>query len=990
MAMNKILYIIGLLFTLVTTSVAQRSVQGVIKNDRGEKFSGVKVAELGQPSNYAITDKDGFFTLQVNGEYLEVTLADVLYKRVEAADKLVEIILSQEKDRVGDLYYVKKTEQNSTQSFAVIGSEFLEKNATSSTRIQSALFGLLPGLHATQSAGWDGYASFNVRGTGAPLLIVDGFARSMSDIPLEGIESVQVLKDGAATALYGDMGASGVLLITTKRGRYNSFDIDVNYRHGFDFPINRPRMADAYTYAMAQNEALRNDGLPEKCYSEAVLNDLKEGKYNDLYANTNWIEEGTRDMSENNQLNVILRGGGQRVRYMAWLDYKNMFGLLNEKYTRYSDRYNSQMRRYVLDLCVNLDVDITSSTKLRFNTFGLINESKQPLAGIDAVYQNMYKVPAIAFPIKTQNGNWASNTMFKMNPLAVIGDAGYQQSNERLLYTDLRLTQDLSMFLKGLSAELVVAYDNSATFSEKGSKSYLYEVNYLSEDGALVSNTYNENTNLQISESKLSSQYMRFNWDAKLRYNRNFGKHVLDATAMFSQYMSETLNISESKYRQNIMGVLSYNYADRYMVDLVANCQGNSRLLEGDKYRLYPAVSAGWNLANEAFMGSFKQLNLLKIRASYGKSAWDNLSYGLDDHFYVGGGAYPFGDSMTNVNGFREQKLPMSILNPQTSDKYNIGVDVRLWDGFTATAEAFYEKRTNIQVADNVTSGMIGISLPNSLIGEQAYRGVELSAGWNKWHKDFNYYANVNAAWFDSEVIENGEGYKPYEYLSAKGHKVGQLFGLEAIGYFSDENDILTSPEHTFSEVRPGDVKYKDQNKDGKIDSEDRVAIGNSTSIPEMILGLNMGFEYKGFGIDMAFNGVFGLSKQLNVANVHQVLRNGNTNISSWYLEDRIRWTEETKDIANVPRLSTLSNANNYQTSTQWLEDGSFFKLRNLRLHYTLPQKWTEKMMMDKLQVYVKAQNVFSIDKIKYMNCEDLSLGYPDLFSLSLGVNINF
>ena len=190
--------------------------------------------------------------------------------------------------------------------------------------------------------------------------------------------------------------------------------------------------------------------------------------------------------------------------------------------------------------------------------------------------------------------------------------------------------------------------------------------------------------------------------------------------------------------------------------------------------------------------------------------------------------------------------------------------------------------------------------------------------------------------------------------------------------------------------VRPGDIKYKDQNGDRRIDSEDRVAIGHSTNVPKTVFGLNFGLEYKGFGIDMAFNGISGLTKLLNVENVHRPLRNGSANVSAWYMKDKIRWTEETRDFANVPRLSTLSNENNYQTSTQWIADGSFFKLRNVNIYYNLPKKWVNKVKLDKLQIYAKAQNVFSIDKIDYFNCEDLQLGYPDLFSLSLGLNINF
>ena len=495
---------------------------------------------------------------------------------------------------------------------------------------------------------------------------------------------------------------------------------------------------------------------------------------------------------------------------------------------------------------------------------------------------------------------------------------------------------------------------------------------------------------MQISSSKLSSQILRHSVEAKLNYDRAFGSHQVAAAVVYRQDGEDGLERNASYYRQNVMGVLGYNYNNRYMVDFVGNYYGTSILLKGDKFRFYPAVSAGWNLANEAFLRDVSYLDLLKLRASWGKSAIDNLSYGLGNHFWTGSGKYPFGDGMTEVNGLREQKLPIRQLNLETATKYNIGVDVRLWNNLTATAEYYYDHRTDILCSNNKVSSILGITAPQQNIGEVKSQGIELSLGWNDQIKDFKYYANANWAWNGSEVIENGQAYQPYDYLYTKGHKVGQLFGLEAIGYFRDEKDITDSPEQTFSTVRPGDIKYKDQNGDNRIDSEDRVAIGKSTAVPEMVYGLNLGFEYRGIGIDMVFNGISGLTKQLNVANVHRPLRNGNTNIATWYLKDKVRWTEQTKDIANLPRLSTLSNENNYQASTQWIADGSFFKLRTLNVHYTLPQKWSQKMKMDKFQVYARAENVFSIDKIDYFNCEDIALGYPDLFTVYVGLNINF
>ncbi|WP_320969383.1 SusC/RagA family TonB-linked outer membrane protein [Bacteroides nordii] len=990
--MKKKLYTIGMAFAFSLGVMAQQTLNGVVKDASGNPFPGVKISLVGEFRVNSTTDENGVFSLELEeGDYIELNYADVVLKRVKVTGEPMNIVLDSQKDAMTDLGFMKRTEENQTQSVSTIYADQLMKSATSTNRVNNALFGLISGLHLTQNVGWRTNAGMKIRGvSGSPLVLVDGFQRGLTNMTLEEIESVQVLKDGAATALYGARAANGVILINTKRGIYNSFDIDVNYRHGFNFPINQPEMADAYTYARAQNEALHYDGLPLQ-YTSSQLDKIKQGVNPHYYPNTDWVKEGMRDFSQNNQFNIMIRGGGKRVRYMALLDYKNEFGLLNEGYTHYSDRYNSQIRNYELDLRMNLDVDVTSATKLKFSLYGIIGEDKRPNMGIDAIFQNLYKVPSAAFPVKTINGNWGSNSIFKMNPIAAIADVGYVQENRRLLEGDMRLTQDLSMFTKGLNAEVAVAYDNSATFQDVGSKTYMYEIFNLSSAGIPVSQVGGSNSTMQISSSGLTAQFIRASVEAKLNYDRTFHNHQVSASVVYRQDMEEPLERNSSYFRQNVMGMVGYNYANRYMVDVIGNYYGTSVLLKGDKFRFYPAVSVGWNIANEAFLKDASQLDMLKLRASWGRSAIDGLDYGLSNYFWTGSGKYVFGESLgTSVSGLREQRLPVYQLKLETADKYNVGVDLRMWRYLTASAEVFYDRRTNILVSDNRTSGMLGVDPAKSNIGENETYGLELSLGWNRQLKDFSYYVNANWGLNNSEVIEDGQAYQPYDYLYTKGNKIGQLFGLEAIGYFRDEEDIANSPEQTFSVVRPGDIKYKDQNGDKKIDSEDRVSIGKSTSIPDMVFGLNLGFEYKGFGIDLTFNGVSGITKQLNVESVHRPLHNGNTNIATWYLKDKIRWTESTKDIANLPRLSTLSNENNYQVSTQWIEDGSFFKLRNLNVHYTLPQKWSEKMKMDKLQIYAKALNVFSIDKIKSFNCEDIALGYPDLFSVYVGLNINF
>lgn len=751
-------------------------------------------------------------------------------------------------------------------------------------------------------------------------------------------------------------------------------------------------MADAYTYARAVNEALHYDGLAPQ-YSESDLLAFKNQTNLELYPNVNWVDEGTRNVGESNQLSLLVRGGGNKLRYMGLFDYKNDFGLLNEQYTEYSDRYKSQIRSYDMRLRMNIDVDLTSSTQMQFGIVGVLNETKRPDASVSTIFENLYKVPSAAFPVKTSNNVWGSNLLYKMNPLAVIADQGYYQTNWRKLEANMRITQDLSMLLKGLKAEAAIAYDNTATFWENGSKTYRYEVTSYSNETGRTSMMYGDNSALEISSGGRSNsvleQTIRSNWELKLGYDRMWNGHQLSVAALYRQEMEESLGVNVSWYRHSIMGVASYNFRNKYLVDVVANNYGTSVLLKGDKYRFYPAVSAAWVLSNETFLKEQSIVDFMKLRFSYGRSAVDNLAYGLGKHFWSGKGQYFFGDSNTKMDGYMERKLPMRTLELETADKYNVGLDLLLFKNLSFTADMYYDRRTNILVSNKKVSSMIGIEVPQQNVGKVESRGLELSLGWKDEIRSFRYYANANVAFLDSKVIENGEAYQPYDYLYAKGHKVGQAFGLEAIGYFNDDEDIRNSPTQTFSTVRPGDVKYKDQNNDNRIDAYDEVAIGKSTIVPEMVYGLNLGFEYKGFGVDATFQGISGISTMLTTPHVYRPLRNNN-NISTWYLSDRIRWTESTKDIANVPRLSTLDNANNYRNSTQWLENGSFLKLRNLNIYYTFPQKWTERLQMDKLQIYVRAQDLFSLDHIKYLNCESLSLGYFDTMGVSLGLNINF
>lgn len=889
-----------------------------------------------------------------------------------------------------------RTAAKQTQAISAVTDGELSKNSTSNPL--NALYGLLSGLEMMQRSGWESNPTLILRGNAAPLTIIDGFPRALETLNIAEIESVTVLKDGPAAALWGARGANGVIMVTTKRGHQNTrMQVEANYTVGMEFPINQPSFANGYEYAAALNEALYYDGLDLK-YTHDELDAFKYGTNTDLYANTDWIKEGLRKHTLNNQLNVTMRGGGQRLRYFTMLSYKNDYGILNENYANYSERYTAQMRKYDLSLRMNIDVDITPFTLVQLSMQGSLRELKRPRTGESALFSGLYNTPSGAFPLRTSTGLWGSNSVLKDNPIARIADVGYYKVNPRMLQADLRIHQDLSMLTRGLSAEVAVAYDNKANYEETGSKNFKYQVNtpVLNAITGLydtVSENYGDDSALTISDGNLSEQYIKSTLEAQVNYNRTFGLHGVNGGLLYRMDSETGLGRYNTYKRMSMIAMAGYNYRSTYYIDLLLNHYGTSVLPFDNRFRNYSSISAAWVLSNEKFMKGLPFINNLKLRASYGRSGWDLISYELDRQYYVADGYYYFGDASSTASASREDKLAIDskMLNTEVSDKYNIGLDLQLFRKLNLTLDAFLDKRSDILVGgDALISSAIGIQVAQQNAGKQENKGFEVTLDWKEnTKKDFSYHAGVNFSYVKTKLIENGEGYKPYGYLSTKRHSVGQVFGLEAIGYFRDEKDIALSPEQAFSEVRPGDIKYKDWNNDNIIDDNDKHAIGYSSTIPEIYYGINLGFEYKGFGIDALFQGVAHYSKLLNVNSVYWPMRN-NLNISDWYLHDKIRWTEETKDIANVPRLTTLNNENNFQTSTQWLANGNFFKLRNLNIYYNLPQRWISKIRLEKCQIFARANNVFSLDHIDYLNCEDLRVTYPDMFSIYFGATIKF
>ncbi|MCM0721053.1 TonB-dependent receptor [Parabacteroides sp. W1-Q-101] len=884
----------------------------------------------------------------------------------------------------------------SEESTVAVSTIYMDASKTSDINPANSLYGRLPGLISLQGStvAWDNDPTMYVRGlatmgTGTPLVLIDGFERPLSSLSQDEIESVTVLKDAASQALYGVRGANGVILVTTKRGILEGMKVHASYQFGINTPFRLPDMADGYTYALAMNEALRMDGL-SALYSNSDLEAFRTGSNPALFPNVNWKDEALRNKGTTHQFNASFTGGGKNVSYFAAINYIGDNGFMNENY--FSPDYSSQMSWDKLSARANLDINATKLTLVKLNLLGELSQHNRPATEYSTLFPMIYDVPAAAFPVKTSTGVWGGDNVRK-NPVAESVAKGFSVGNDRALYADLRIIQDLSVLTSGLSAELAIAYDNRASYWDNKTKNYLYESLQPVRDngGTIIDITrtrYGQETDLSFSSS-LGYQNRVTTFEAKVNYEKNWqDMHQLNAAVIYHQEENSLKGINNTYRRQSYIGNASYAYKSKYLADLVLTYSGSSVLGSSDKYAFFPAISAGWVISSEDFMKEVTAIDYLKARASWGITGSDRFAYDYDKYYFKTGiSSYFFGDNNNSVSGNGEFRLPNLKLMPETAYKFNFGIDMEVFKRLSLSADVFYEKRTNILVNSSaIYSSVLGVSTPILNDGEVKNYGFEAGLSWRDRIGDFTYMLAGNFTFARNEIVNMDEGYKPYDYLKNTGNRIGQYYGLEAIGFFQDEADIAGSPVQSFSNVVPGDVKYKDQNGDKVIDDYDKVAIGYSTVLPEIMYGFSIGLGYKNVSLKADFQGVANYTLVRNMSSMYRPLV-GNKNVSQHYLENR--WTPENTN-ARYPRLTTKQNDNNFRESSIWAENGNFLKLRNVELAYTLPKSWVNKIRLSNINLFARGMNLFSFDHVKDMDPEQMYATYPSFRSYNIGLTLDF
>ena len=860
--------------------------------------------------------------------------------------------------------------------------------------IANMLNGQIPGLVVQQwgcEPGADSPAmnarGVNTYGSGTGLFIViDGFQSTeayFQQLTPQEIESITLLKDASATAIYGSKGANGVLLITTKRGTSDKIKINFSIQSGFQQPLRLPEFLGAYDYATLYNEALVNDGK-SPFYTPMDLEAYKTGNDPIFHPDVDWYGTILRKAAPITNYNFTASGSNEYFRYFVLLNVLDDRSLYRKAGNVSDFSKNGTYTRY--NFRTNIDVKLSKRLQGAVTLGGTIEDKTNPgtSENTSGMFDLMSSIAPNAFPVYVSTGMYGGNSMYS-NPLGDLMQTGYTSYNGRSLQAIFQLKGDLGFITPGLSVNGAVGFNTYFKSYSKKSRQYArYSVDRDNAD-EIIYTTYGQNTSLAGDESS-SSQWRDYSLQASLNYNRTFnGLHNIDAIYLGS-YNDYVVTGTDLSYKNIAMGGrVTYSYDKRYIGEFSFGYNGTENFPKGHRFGFFPAGSLGWILSNEAFLKGNPILNYLKLRASYGIVGNDNIGgirY-MFDQYYDGYG-YHLGNSNNVQDGLVQGKLANPDVTWEKEKKFNVGFEATLVNKIDVSFDYFIQKRSNILSQPYRTvPDYLGISRPDINIGKVGNKGLETSIRYNEiGKKDLTYFVETSFWYAKNKVVYNAEAIQENEYLYGTGRIVGQPFVLEAIGFFKDEDDILKSPTQTFTDVRPGDIKYKDQNKDGKIDSNDYYPIGY-TSMPQITLGLHGGITFKGFDMDIFFQGAANRTVYCGGKYYHAF--QNDAKVSSIALG---RWTPETAETATYPRLSSENNLNNYQASSFWQKNGNFLKLRSLEIGYTLPFQLSRKINLEKVRIFANGTNLFSLDHMDGFTDPETMSGYPALRTISFGLSI--
>lgn len=1002
----------------------QQIIRGRVLNENGQPIQGVSVAVVGGEAATS-TDEQGSYAINADkGERLLFSF--IGYKNVDReilASSTIDVIMQEDLSSLEEIVVVGMGRQKKASVIGAISTVKMDDLKVPSRSLTNALAGKMAGAVVVQRTGelgrdnggiWiRGISSFS--DNRSPLILVDGVERDMQDLSVEEIESVSILKDASATAVYGVRAANGVVLVTTRRGVAQKPVIQFSAEYGASDLPGLPKFLDGPNYAMLYNEALGREN-----YSQEYIEKTKSNEDPYLYPNVNWYDEMYKKNSHNAQASLNVRGGGEVARYFVGFGYINEAGnLRNNPDNEYKS--NLSLQRY--NFRSNIDVSLTSETTIELEVGGNLTDLHSPgvggnIYGTDFTPAGeLYYWSSLATPIsnpvkipigKDLEGNdimgWgAPSQVGEKNPLERLMSSGFNSDFKNQFMSQISINQDLDRFFEGLRFRFSFSFDAfNLTNIQRRKSSYTYGVRGRDpETGELLFTEVDQGQEFLGYSRELGSNRAK-EMKAQITYNKSFDKHNVSAMAMY--YQRDFINgnagaaILSLPYRRQGLAVRgTYDYDNRYFAEVNLGYNGSENFPKEKRFGLFPAFAAGWILSNEKFwepLGS--TVNLMKLKGSIGLVGSEALPggqrYGYLSIYGAGLGGYVFGENATSYGGTGEDRIGVTNLTWEKGLKHNIGIEAAFFsDLIRLDIDYFYEKRTDILLQRASLPWIAGFnSAPFANMGKMINRGVDGTIEINKRYGKGGLRVYGNFTYAKDKILEQDEAQKNYEYRMRTGHKFGQQFGLIALGLFEDEEEIRNSPQQTFGAVRPGDVKYKDINGDGVISIDDEVPIGYS-NLPEINYGFGFQIDWKRLDFGMFFRGQDRVSYTLGGAYIpfNQGVGKGNL-----FVEALDRWTVENPNAeAQYPRIANGTSANNWQSSTRTIYDGSFLRLTDVELGYSMNPNFLQRLKVSNLRIYALANNVATFSSWKMWDPETGSAdgrNYPLQRKFNFGFRATF
>ncbi|CDB09351.1 TonB-dependent receptor [Bacteroides sp. ET489] len=1040
-SIQKIPYLFLLMLFSCVTAMAQQgiTVKGTVFDSTGETVIGASVVVKGNTSIGTISDIDGNFVLTVPSENTTLVVSFVGMKSQEVkatSTNLIKVTLEDDSQQLEEVVVVGYGQQKKASVVGAITQttgKVLERAAGVSD-IGAALTGNLPGVVTTTGTGMPGEEDpkITIRGASSwnnnedPLVLVDGIERPMSSVDITSVQSISVLKDASATAVYGVKGANGVILITTKRGSEGSAKIDVGFNATLKSPSKLPNKYDSYDALMFRNVAIEHElALTPQSWADIRPQAFIENYRNqttveqrERYPNVDWQKALFKDNTMSYNANINISGGTKFVKYFASADYVHE-GDLFRVYDN-GRGYNSGYGYDRINVRSNLDFNITKTTVLKINLAGSNGIRKAPWTNasqsewqIGQQWSGVYNIPPDVFLPQYSDGSWGmypkvSNTT---NSVQNISIGGTMQTTSTRINTDFTLEQDLSFITKGLTARATISWDNEFVENNRG-------INDLNNDsqskwidpetGQVVwKNSYDTNQGFDWTQgvnwstqpgSVDNGQTVRnLYYQAQLSWARSFNRHNLTGMGLFSRQENARGSVMPT-YREDWAFRVTYNWADRYFVEYNGAYNGSEKFSPENRFAFFNSGAIGWMISEEPFMRFLREkhiLDMMKIRASYGEIGSDQLGDPFDESrrwLYMDSWKYG-GHTRIDLNHaesiytwWYESAIGNENIQWEVVKKLNLGVDYSFLDGlFAGSLEFFRDTRSNIFVfgGDRSIPSYFGGTPPSINKGKIRTTGYELELRVNKMFANgLRLWGNFNMTHARNKVlVKDDQALRP-AYQKAAGHSVNQYYSYIDAGFIQNYDQLYGSPIHDSSDSQKlvGDYYIVDYNGDGVIDSKDSVPWGY-TSAPENTFNATVGFEWKGFSAFAQFYGVTNVTRDVGLTSLASNL-NTVYDTGTW-------WSKNTPDAdVVVPRWNSKPT---YYDGTQYLYDGSYIRLKNVEVAYTWTKGWVKKLGIDNLKIYLNGNNLWLWTRMPDDREANLSgagyLGaYPTVKRYNLGI----